>query len=275
MQRVIILFIAISFLFSTGCSHSKQERDKSNNAKNVVKSVIKKDTLAYTLLMEGGESEDCKKCDYVGVNYLVFKGDTALNNAIKEQIISYIAPYADGVIELKNFEKDLKKVTTPSKQEVDSSLSEEISLTTFDLYVRLIKQDSILIVLDFAIETSGGVHGNYGDYYMNWDTKAHKEISLDDLLIANYEHRLTNIAESIFRKNEGLAKHESLKYTYHFQDDVFSLNDNFYLTPEGLMFYYNIYEIKPYMQGTTDLLIPYAQIKSLLKPNTVITQYIK
>jgi hypothetical protein len=47
------------------------------------------------------------------------------------------------------------------------------------------------------------------------------------------------------------------------------------LTPVGIRFLYNQYEIKPYAAGQTDLVVPYTQIKQLLKPNTVIAQYLK
>jgi hypothetical protein len=50
---------------------------------------------------------------------------------------------------------------------------------------------------------------------------------------------------------------------------------NFSVTPIGIKFLYNQYEIKPYAAGITELFIPYAQIKSLLRPNSVVTQFIK
>ena len=59
------------------------------------------------------------------------------------------------------------------------------------------------------------------------------------------------------------------------KDNQFALNNNFLITPLGLRFLYNQYEIKPYSAGQTVLFIPYAKIKSLLLPHTVVSQYIK
>jgi len=62
---------------------------------------------------------------------------------------------------------------------------------------------------------------------------------------------------------------------YTFENDIFSLSSNFKITPNGLDFFYDNYQIAPYAEGPIDLLIPYQSIKHLLRPNTVISQYIK
>ena len=43
------------------------------------------------------------------------------------------------------------------------------------------------------------------------------------------------------------------------------VNDNFTLTPKGLKFLYNVYEIKAYAFGVTELEIPYEDLKEILK----------
>ena len=40
--------------------------------------------------------------------------------------------------------------------------------------------------------------------------------------------------------------------------------ENFYLTPKGITFYYNIYEIAPYVMGPTQITLPYESIQHLL-----------
>ncbi|HMG09958.1 MAG TPA: RsiV family protein, partial [Mucilaginibacter sp.] len=108
-----------------------------------------------------------------------------------------------------------------------------------------------------------------------WDTKANKDIALNDLFETGYQDKLKGIAEAIFRKDEKLSDTASLANDYFFKDNKFALNDNFSITPTGFKFIYNQYEIKPYAAGITTLVIPYSQIKSLLRPNTVVTKYAK
>ena len=147
---------------------------------------------------------------------------------------------------------------------------------TLDSKTKVIRQDSSLITLDVAQQSYlGGAHGSANVAYINWNTKANKKMQLSDILVDGYKQSLNKIAEKIFRKQEQLADTASLAHGYFFKDDQFSVNDNFLISPTGLRFYYNEYEIKPYVAGPTELLIPYSQIKSLLRPNTVVAQYHK
>jgi len=121
----------------------------------------------------------------------------------------------------------------------------------------------------------GGAHGHTLSFFFNWNTKARKSIELADILKKGYQDSLNKVAESIFRKNEKITDSASLALDYFFKDNKFTLNNNFLITPVGIRFLYNQYEIKPYAAGQTNLLIPYAKIKSLLLPHTVVSQYIK
>jgi hypothetical protein len=137
-------------------------------------------------------------------------------------------------------------------------------------------QDSSLVTLEVGGYTyQGGAHGATAIVFINWDSKANKSISLNTIFNAGYQSKLTGIAETIFRKDEKLSNTSSFADDYFFKDDKFALNDNFTITPLGIRFLYNEYEIKPYAAGTTNLFIPYSQIKSLLRPNSVVTKFIK
>ncbi|WP_017258303.1 DUF3298 and DUF4163 domain-containing protein [Pedobacter arcticus] len=145
---------------------------------------------------------------------------------------------------------------------------------TWDENLKVSFQDVNLVV--FTAETyvyTGGAHGIGSTVYHNIDLKNQKELTLKDLLVADYNKKLTAVAASIFRKDEGITADEPLDQ-YFFENKVFKLNDNFAITAKGLLFTYNVYEIKPYSDGTTDLLIPYVAIKDLIKSNSFISKYV-
>jgi len=241
------------------------------------KPAINIDTLAYTYQLVKQRADDCGNkpdsgCTVAAIKYPVFKNEPILNDTITNKLIglfgsdkkdrtleAYCTSFLKSYADFKN-EKDARKGV----------------FFTLSAYSTLIRQDSSLTTLEVGgYDYNGGAHGNTIINFINWNTKSKKSIQLSDILTGGYEKQLTSLAEIIFRKNENLDANASLKDNYFFKGGKFALNNNYSITPEGIRFLYNIYEIKPYAAGRTDLLIPYIQIKYLLRPNTVVTQYIK
>jgi hypothetical protein len=52
---------------------------------------------------------------------------------------------------------------------------------------------------------------------------------------------------------------------YTFPEDRFALNDNYGFSREGISFFFNSYEIAPYVMGPTEVLIPYDRIREWIK----------
>ncbi|SMC87167.1 DUF3298 and DUF4163 domain-containing protein [Pedobacter nyackensis] len=132
------------------------------------------------------------------------------------------------------------------------------------------QQPHYLSLLFTFVNYEGGAHPNSSFVYLNYDPVNHQEIILDSLLNPGSMTKLTAVAENIFRKNEKLAPGVSLKDNYFFENDKFSLNQNFSVTKEGIKFLYNPYEIKAYAYGITELLIPFTALKDIAKPNGLL-----
>ncbi|WP_432711962.1 DUF3298 domain-containing protein [Pedobacter sp.] len=125
----------------------------------------------------------------------------------------------------------------------------------------------------FFIEYAGGAHPNSAIIFKNYDPKTFKEITLDELIPAAKQTQLKAVAEKIFRAQEKLGPTESLADKYFFDKGIYTLNNNFTITDQGLKFLYNSYEIKPYSEGVTELLIPYSAIKDLLNAHPAIPEF--
>jgi hypothetical protein len=145
-----------------------------------------------------------------------------------------------------------------------------------DLHAIVLRQDSSLTIIEInEIAVEPGESGKTTiTHFINWNTKKSKTIKLDDILIDQYSDQLNKIAGAIFRKNENLSVTAPLD-GYSFKSGQFALNNNFLITPIGLKFLYNNGEAKPPSYGQVGLFIPYSQILTLLRPNTVIEQYHK
>jgi hypothetical protein len=131
-------------------------------------------------------------------------------------------------------------------------------------------QPNYLSLLYTFVNYEGGAHPNSLHTYLNYDPVKHQEILLDSLIKPGSMPTLTAIAEKIFRKNEKLSPTASLKDNYFFENDKFSINQNFTVTKEGLKFLYNPYEIKAYVFGTTELTVPFTELQEIARPNSLI-----
>ncbi len=235
------------------------------------------DTLGYIYKNFKQRDADCgnkpdSTCTLMKLRYPLFIGQKLLNDTIKNKLVSMFSIDDKPDISIfglaEHFFDFYKKNTKPG----DTSGM----VYNLDIDVSVLRQDSSLATLRIKGYTYlGGAHGGSEVSFINWDAKKRNKITLDDVLASGYQQKLREIAEKIFRRDEKLSDTASLADGYFFKDNKFALNNNFSITPLGIRFLYNEYEIKPYSAGTTDLFIPYQQIKPLLKPNTVISQYIK
>ena len=118
-------------------------------------------------------------------------------------------------------------------------------------------------------EYLGGAHPNHSLEFKNYDRRTNKEIKLEDILLPNGKKRFKQIAKSYYKHSVGLKPNEPLTKDGWFEDK-FVLPDNFAITKKGLLLYYNNYEIKPYVAGDTEVLLPYRLFKHLIDPNSPI-----
>lgn len=275
LQHLFVCLIILQ-IYSCNSGGSKTQTPdtikKTTSIDKKTRPLVKDDNVVYTYKKLKAFDKNCKTkndCSYVDVSFPIFQNLPQLNKTVMHTVLAYLN---DEHGKVENLNVIFKEFSDDFFANGDSS--ESINPTTLELEITTAAQDSSFVVLKSTDEISGGAHPNQNDSFFNWNTKKDNIISLEDILIDGYKTRFTKIAEEIFRKNENLTPSDSLE-NYFFKNGIFTLNSNFQITPKGLSFFYNNYEIKPYSEGPTTLLIPYSQIKSLLRPNTVVSQYIK
>ena len=133
------------------------------------------------------------------------------------------------------------------------------------------------ITLDFSeYAYLGGAHPNHYTQYFVLDLNRGNKITLQDIFIEGYKLILNKIAEKEFRKLKELGENENLDDAgFWFNDNKFSVNNNFALGDDGVTFYYNSYEITAYAYGPTELIIPLAKIGDLMKEGGVLAEFMK
>ena len=109
----------------------------------------------------------------------------------------------------------------------------------------------------------GGAHGLSIQRYLSFSRPGGK-------LLENWQDLFTDttaivkLAEKSFKKEKNIQKFRSRSHMWFWGGD-FYLSSNFGLTDEGIRFIYTEYEIAPYAYGSTELLLPYSEIRDYLK----------
>jgi hypothetical protein len=85
---------------------------------------------------------------------------------------------------------------------------------------------------------------------------------------------LNVLAEAQLRAQYELKESDSLNDKGPLFEDVFELNDNWFLSPEGLGFSFDPYEIGPYAAGFIELVIPYSKLKAWVKPGSALERIV-
>ncbi len=118
---------------------------------------------------------------------------------------------------------------------------------------------------------TGGAHPSHGPLFFNFDLYSGDTLTLDDIFSEHAMTELNLMGEDKFRAMYSIPLEESINdQGFWFEDDRFSLNNNFYLTPEGLYFLYNPYEIACYANGYTTLEFKWNEIKDLIDKTSIV-----
>jgi len=124
----------------------------------------------------------------------------------------------------------------------------------------------------------GGAHGLNTINYLNFNLKNGKQIRESDLFMKNSIKKLTDLIKRRIveqsQEDESLEPIKNLEKT-DFWTDAIKPNGNFYITDESLNYVFNPYEIGPYYLGITEVRLPYERLKSILKPNSLVSYLIK
>lgn len=111
---------------------------------------------------------------------------------------------------------------------------------------------------------TGGAHGNYNKAAYNFDLKTGKLISLKDLFKEGVKYK-----EIITQEIKNQMQTEPEKYFIDEIDKLEVISDDkpFNIEDEGIVIYYQTYEIAPYSSGIPEFKIPFSLFKDDLKEN--------
>ena len=114
-------------------------------------------------------------------------------------------------------------------------------------------------------EYTGGAHGNRYLLIQNYDLQTGDAVSEQDLFIDDYYEQLkTLLLEALIAQTDKAETKKDLRRLGYSVADVVP-NENFYVTPAGITYVYNPYEIAPYAMGCIQISIPWDSVRHLLR----------
>jgi hypothetical protein len=152
-------------------------------------------------------------------------------------------------------------------EQVKRDLKEYRSYWYMHRTVSVLHVDARVVSLRFSEDIyTGGAHPNAFRRYQSFDAESGSPLSIADLVLPGAGGKLETVAAEIFREMYDIAPGVSMTEAgFWFENGRFRLNDNFALTAEGLIFYYNLYEIASYARGPTELRIPFSALQGVLQ----------
>lgn len=222
---------------------SLKEQYKSDEAKFVIKrnALIKGNCLEYS------QNQQCSS--FVATYPLMVAGKNIDKvNAVIQNLIT------NG--ETKNIDNYIKNHIQEQMKNHD-----EIEIITNE-------KNLLLLNSSYSFYGIGAAHGYSSNTYTTFDLLSGQEIKLKDIFNVGYQNNLTNMAEYYFRD-----QNKDILDSLQFPDNKFVLPDDYELKKEGIVFHYSSGEIGPYAIGSPQFLIPYENIKNLLRQGTIVDRF--
>lgn len=107
----------------------------------------------------------------------------------------------------------------------------------------------LLTYRNYYEEYTGGAHGMYATSFLNIDLRTLTPVTLDDLFIGEYSDELTRLLWEQLMKDNDVTTQEELRDLGFASTGELTPTENFYIDNQGITFYYNVYDIAPYVMG--------------------------
>ncbi|RYY18075.1 MAG: DUF3298 domain-containing protein [Cytophagaceae bacterium] len=127
----------------------------------------------------------------------------------------------------------------------------------------LCQQGNLVSLAFFTYDFSGGAHGNYGTAAASYDLRTGRRLRYADIFRPAAERQLPALLAQAVRPLVGLPPGAPLDEQLLVKH--IPVTHNVFLTPGGVEFIYQPYEIASYAQGEIRIFLPLAAVQALLR----------
>jgi hypothetical protein len=158
---------------------------------------------------------------------------------------------------------DIKRLYQLAYEDYEASLKNGYPFHPYEVYSDFTvtyNKDCIISMYFDTYEYTGGAHGMTVREADTWNLSTNTKVELSDLFVypSNYEEYVTNNILQQIDKN--IKQGNNFYFDDYKQTVVEKFNKrDFYLTEDGIVIFYQLYDIAPYSSGIMTFLIPYKE----------------
>ncbi len=256
--------IAFTALLLIGCGKDKKENDNLENIEAEPVVALAFETKEY----KATSSLPCReRCPKVEISVPEATGPQPAADSINKKIFETareIIYYGEKPYNASSYD-DLTTSFIASYEDLKKKYPKEALDWEGSIEATVIRRtDSLLNVKLHHYTYTGGAHGYDGLRSLLFDPKTGHAYSYRDIF--NDVKGFTDYAEKQFRKQFGINPKNPINSTgLMFENETFALPNTIFFEEDGLLLFYNTYEISSYAEGPKELKLPYSEIEQYLK----------
>lgn len=199
----------------------------------------------------------------IDVNIPKAEGNLAVSTKINQTISNHLANslvFSETISDTLSLESAIEKFDAEyAKFKSDFEEASLVWEALFDGEVTYKSPMVITIAINSYLNT-GGAHGNMNITLFNFDALTGNLLKNEDLILDVVS--FTDVAKKHFRTSTKTEEDEGLG-DYFFGEE-FHLPANIGYNDEGVLLFYNVYEIASYAVGITEFTIPFEEVEDYL-----------
>ena len=176
-----------------------------------------------------------------------------------------------------DFKKQMADLTAEDIKSLPSDMNNFIDVSYNVEYA----DDNLISVKLLEDTFEGGVHPNYNYFTVTYDLKQGRELKLSDLFKpgAKYLEAISDYATRDLQSRKDPDGNENMGLAQDiFANGAKPTGENYArwnITKKGLMFTFDPYQVGPYAYGAQTVIIPYAKLREIAKPDGALTRMMK
>lgn len=279
--RAISVLCLASLLFCNGCNNvSKKENTNVDSSFNEL-SLCRKGTIEYEIkTVKSVAVSGTDKKHVIAEVHIKYPELRCANSKLNNSVSDYIEKLIQELLKENMNEEDTakaKSIKSASSAFVNSCKKnienysklnpDDRQVWYCDVIGNVEMQSDNYITIRFNYDSyTGGAHSNYAEYWATFKIDNGSKLTWNDALTEN--DKFLKLAELRFKQINGLPANQKLTQDegFMFENDKFYLSDNFGLTKNGIIVYYEPYQVAPFSFGASFLYFKYIEIAEMLNP---------